>query len=220
MKAKISEIFRSIQGEGLYQGIPQIFVRFFGCNLQCSYCDTKLTYYQEKILKDILGEIYSYSNYHSIALTGGEPLLQVEFLQELSKLLKLKKEKIYLETNGVLYNNLKRVIEYVDIIAMDFKLPSSTGQAAFWKEHEEFLKIAQEKVFIKAVIGEATQVEDIYKAIEIIKKINPDIFFILQPQDSFEVLLNKKIIYFQAICREQNIKVNIMPQLHKKIGVQ
>jgi len=220
MKAEVSEIFKSIQGEGPYQGYTQIFVRFFGCNLRCSYCDTKLTYYQERTPEDALDEIYSYSNYHSVSLTGGEPLLQVEFLQELSKLLKLKKKKIYLETNGVLYDNLKRVVEHIDIVAMDFKLPTSTGQAAFWKEHEEFLKTAQDKAFVKAVIGETTQIEDIYKAIEIIKKINPDIFFILQPEDSFEELLNKKMIYFQTICREQNIKTNIMSQLHKKIGVK
>jgi len=89
MFAKIAEIFKSIQGEGIYQGESQVFVRFFGCNLNCQFCDTKLTSYRELTLDELLGQINSFSDYHSISLTGGEPLLQAYFLEKLAEQLKL-----------------------------------------------------------------------------------------------------------------------------------
>jgi len=149
MKAKISEVFKSIQGEGLYQGKDQLFVRFFGCNLDCSFCDTKLSSYKQLSLDELLGQIATFSDYHSLSLTGGEPLLQIDFLKELVEQLKKDGKIVYLETNGSLYQNLTRVIDNIDIIAMDFKLSSSTGMKDFWFEHREFLKVAKTReVFV------------------------------------------------------------------------
>jgi organic radical activating enzyme len=228
MKAKISEIFKSIQGEGLYQGALQVFVRFFGCNLNCSFCDTKLKYYQEKSLEDITGLIAFYKDYHSISLTGGEPLMQIDFLKELAQILKKMGKKTYLETNGTLPDNLEKVIDEIDIVSMDFKLPSSTGQESFWAAHKDFLKIASEKeVFVKAVIGLNTEEQDILQAIDIIKNVvgadfmsaRNNIQFILQPQNPFEVLLKKKLNYFKMICENNQVNVKIMSQLHKELRI-
>ena len=80
MKAKIADIFRSIQGEGIYQGVDQIFVRFFGCNLECGYCDTELLSYTEKTVDQTIREILNLGECHSVSLTGGEPLIQSCFL--------------------------------------------------------------------------------------------------------------------------------------------
>lgn len=221
MTGRISEIFQSIQGEGVYQGLPQVFVRFYGCNLNCFYCDTTLDFYKEMALDEISREISLYNNYYSISLTGGEPLLQVNFLEELARFLKEEGKVIYLETNGVLYRELSRVINYVDIIAMDFKLPSSTSQRCFWDEHREFLKIACSKdVFVKAVIGKDTILEDILTSVEIIKAVKKDVFFILQPQNPYEELLEEKLSFFQNICNNSNIYVKITPQIHKKLGIR
>ena len=219
MKAKISEIFKSIQGEGLYQGRKQVFIRFFGCNLSCSFCDTKLDFYRDMSVDDILKNIEIYKDYHSISLTGGEPLLvNVDFLKELCSKLKKESKIIYLETNGVLYKNLKILIDYIDIISMDFKLPSSTNLRSFWKEHKKFLEIAQKKeVFIKAVICKDTKSYDIIKSIEIIKSVNPKIYFILQPQNPYEDLLTDKLMYFENLCTKNNINIKIIWQLHKKL---
>ena len=84
-KAKISDIFKSIQGEGLYQGEEQLFVRLYGCNLQCKYCDTRLDYYEEKTVDELISLLDSdaFSGVQSVALTGGEPLLQPEFIKVL-----------------------------------------------------------------------------------------------------------------------------------------
>jgi hypothetical protein len=104
---------------------------------------------------------------------------------------------------------------------MDFKLPSSTFSKDLWQEHKSFLKIAAKKdVFVKAVVGKATLIEDIYMAIEIIREVKPDLYFVLQPQNPFEDLLRYKMMNFEEVCRRSNVKVRVMRQQHKKIGVK
>jgi len=72
MKAKIVEVFESIQGEGLYLGEKQIFVRFFGCNLNCNFCDTRPDRFMEYEPQELFKEIELYQDkYHSISFTGG-----------------------------------------------------------------------------------------------------------------------------------------------------
>ncbi|MCF7907535.1 MAG: 7-carboxy-7-deazaguanine synthase QueE [Candidatus Omnitrophica bacterium] len=220
-KGKISEIFKSIQGEGLYQGQAQVFVRFFGCNLTCRFCDTKLDSYQEFSIDELMSKIAFFDNYHSVSLTGGEPLVQVEFLRELSQRLKKAGKLVYLETNGTLYQNLKQVIDSIDIVAMDFKLPSSTESKDFWFMHREFLKVAQTKeVFIKAVIGKASRVEDLRIALAVIKEVNKDLLFVLQPENPYEEELKGKLNYFEKVCKERNINLSVVSQLHKILGVK
>lgn len=221
MKAKISEIFKSIQGEGLYQGEEQIFVRFYGCNINCAFCDTRLNGFEEKTVEEALKTILSYSDCNSVSLTGGEPLLHANFLKILSRRLKQEGKILHLETNGTMYENLKALINFIDIIAMDFKLPSSTKVKAFWREHEEFLKIAtSKKVFIKAVVGQNTNTQDILDSIKIIKKINTSIPFILQPENPFEGLLARKLADFKDFCVAEGMNVAIVAQLHKKMGMK
>ncbi len=221
MEGKIAEVFKSIQGEGLYQGLDQVFVRFFGCNLGCSFCDTKLDFYQKKTAPALLNEIDSFSDYHSLSITGGEPLLQIEFLKDLLKLIRKRKQKVYLETNGTLPENLEKVINYTDIIAMDFKLPSSTGLESFWDKHQEFLGIAKgKKTFIKAVVNTTTIVGDIYKMIEIIKGVAKKTTLVLQPQNPLEIMVKAKLEGFEQLCQEEGLEVKVIPQRHKRLGLK
>jgi organic radical activating enzyme len=221
MKAKISEIFKSIQGEGVYQGTEQVFVRFFGCNVHCSFCDTRLNNYSEKTVEEVLKDILLLGECGAVSLTGGEPLIYADFIKILAAGLKASGKTIYLETNGILHENLKEVIDLTDVIAMDFKLPSSTGLIKFWREHEEFLKIASAKqVFIKAVIGKDTGIEDIFESIKIIRKVKPDVPFVLQAQNPFEEELKGKLNFFAEVCLKERIDVRTMCQLHKILGVK
>jgi len=221
MKAKISEVFKSIQGEGPYQGFVQVFVRFFGCNLSCDFCDTKLKRWTEESIESLLEKIFVLDTCHSVSLTGGEPLLQLDFLKELAIELKNKGKTVYLETNGILYRNLEKIIDYVDIIAMDFKLPSSTAAKVFWQMHKEFLKIALKKeVFVKAVVNSSTELSDIIESIKIIKELKPDLCFVLQPQNPFEYFLGGKLKELEDICLKENINVKVIRQLHKELGVK
>ena len=198
-----------------------MFVRFFGCNLGCSFCDTKPDSYNLRTTSDLLDEIKALGVYHSLSVTGGEPLLQIEFLKDLLKHIKLEGQKVYLETNGILWENLKKVLDYIDIVAMDFKLPSSTGLKPFWGKHKKFLKIAGNKdIFIKVIIGRETNIEDIRKTIEIIKETRRNSTLVLQPQNPVEIMVKGKIKNFEEVCKKEGIKTKVIPQLHKRWGLK
>ncbi|MCP4651788.1 MAG: 7-carboxy-7-deazaguanine synthase QueE [Candidatus Omnitrophica bacterium] len=218
---KIAEIFKSIQGEGIYAGVEQVFVRLFGCNLKCSFCDTPLERYDEKSVSQIVSEVRQFGKVHSISLTGGEPLMQIEDLIELSKSLKNEGYLLYLETNGILYENLTKVIEYIDIIAMDFKLPTTTDQQSLWEDHREFLKIAKGKdVFVKVVIGKLTQIGDVLEALKIIKDIKSDLTLVLQPENPFEHALGGKVAFFKMLAKLHGMNIKVIPQKHKQLGIR
>jgi len=223
IKGKITEIFRSIQGEGLYFGEEQIFVRFFGCNLRCKFCDTRLNRFTEYDPDELLEEIKLYKNGDStVSFTGGEPLLQNYFLKEALKLTRREGYKNYLETNGTLHSALEDVIDDVDIVAMDFKLPSSTGLKDFWHHHRRFLEVASQKeTFIKMVICRDTNEEDFKAGIELIKEINNFLILVLQPNSYDDSLyMHKKIDALKDIAKTSHITACLIPQLHKKIGVR
>jgi len=221
MKAKISEIFKSIQGEGLYLGRSQIFVRFYGCNLACGYCDTMPVSFKEMDLADVLSAIPRDGKHHSVSITGGEPLLYVDFLEVFLPILKTRGETVYLETNGILSNSLKRIIKNVDIIAMDFKLASSTQDQDYLYEHKKFLELASKKeVFVKIVVTEGTRGVEIAKSAKIIKEINPKINLILQPQYLYEEKLSTILKDFKAVAEKYINNVEIIPQVHKLLGVR
>jgi len=224
MNAKILEIFRSIQGEGRYAGVPQVFVRLFECNMHCVWCDTPASIgdgkreYQKLGLEEVLTQVNAiYDNAHSVSITGGEPLLQKDFLKGFCHALHREGKKIYLDTNGTLPDALQELIKDIDIIAMDIKLPSSTKQKAFWAEHKEFLKVAvRREVFVKAVISLDTHPQEIIKAAKLVAAIDPDILFILQPNylDMKKGII-EQCLGFQKSCAKILKDVRILPQVHK-----
>jgi len=220
---KITEVFRSVQGEGLYFGEEQIFVRFFGCNLKCKFCDTTLDRFAEYEPEELLQELKLYKNGHcTIAFTGGEPLLQKYFLKAVLKLTRKEGYKNYLETNGILHGALEDVIDYVDIVAMDLKLPSSTGLKDFWYHHRRFLEVASKKeAFLKMVICHSTNQEDMKEGLRLIKEVNKALILVLQP-NSYEESgsMWEKLELFKDIAKDNHITACIIPQLHKKIGIK
>lgn len=221
-KAEVVEIFTSIQGEGLYLGESQVFVRFFGCNLSCKFCDEgKKTNFSEYSSEEVVEKIVNEGR-EVISFTGGEPLMQADFLRELLPVLKKKGLKIYLETNGTLKDKLLEILDYVDIISMDIKLPSSTGIAPCWDAHSEFLKEASRKnVFTKSVVTAQTLLSDIEMAVSIVGTVDKNIPFIIQPvsyNGNIEVvdLLDS---FFDSAKKALN-DVRIIPQVHKILGVR
>lgn len=232
-KAAITEIFSSMQGEGIFVGTRQIFVRFKECNMECGFCDTPNTaqakeYSAGQLIHEIktLDKNQAGGAHHSISLTGGEPLVYAEFLKKLLPSLKEEGFKVYLETNGTLPDKLRDVIDLVDIVAMDFKLPSSTNGKPYWEEHEKFLKIAsKKKVFVKAVVTADTKKSDIEEAITLIKKIDAKIPFIIQPatpvKDMDKVISQNRLQEFFDLTLKGGIKDSrIIPQVHKIMGIK
>ena len=223
-KAKISDIFFGTQGEGIYAGSPQVFIRFYGCNCSCRFCDTHLTAYDKYTSLELYRRVKEFKRpYHSLCITGGEPLLHRDFLKEFLRLVKYEGITTYLETNGILADTLNELIEDIDIIAMDFKLPSSTAMEQFWSEHQKFLRVALEKeVFIKMVICSTTDRHDIDEAIALILKLRAEkIPVVLQPNffDLGKELL-AKMRRLEKYCSRQLAEVKVIPQLHKITGAR
>ncbi|MBW2197230.1 MAG: radical SAM protein [Deltaproteobacteria bacterium] len=102
MTLLINEIFYSIQGESIYSGRPCIFVRLTGCNLRCTYCDTRYAYEEgvEMEIAEIIRRVAAY-NCRLVEITGGEPLLQTETPLLIFRLLENGYE-VMMETNGSL----------------------------------------------------------------------------------------------------------------------
>jgi 7-carboxy-7-deazaguanine synthase len=122
LSLKVNEIFYSIQGESSYAGRPCVFIRLTGCNLRCSYCDTRYAYEEgtDMEFQQLLTQVSAY-RCSLIEITGGEPLLQADTPPLIRRLLE-KKFTVLLETNG------SRNIRTVDdrcIKIMDLKCPSS-----------------------------------------------------------------------------------------------
>jgi organic radical activating enzyme len=225
VKAKINEIFVSIQGEGKYVGQNQCFLRFYDCNLDCSYCDTDTAEFKEYASVELIEEIKRSTaklEIRTVSLTGGEPLLQRDFLLEFLPKLKSAGYEIYLETNGVLHDEMFDLIDYVDVVAMDIKLPSSTKQKDFWREHTEFLKVAKAKdVFVKTIICIETTIDDLKKAVDLVAKIDTTIQFILQPNSQeLSKELADKLKEFKDYAKGFLLNVKLIPQLHKVLGVK
>lgn len=226
--AKIVEIFKSIQGEGKYAGAEQIFVRFYKCNMHCSWCDTphsigdKNQSHKTLELSELQNEIEKLLPAHSISLTGGEPLVQADILAELIKLPANQGRSFHLETNGTLPAELKKVIDLVDVVAMDIKVPSSTNDRAYWDEHLEFLKIARQKdCFVKLVVSLGTTEDDISKAINLVAQVDKNILFILQP-NSYE--LKQGVVElctkYAALASGSLTQVRVLPQMHKFLKIR
>ena len=220
-KIKIKEIFTSIQGEGPYIGYNQLFIRFSNCNLKCNYCDTdyktNLVNYSAEELANIVN---STKNIHSVSLTGGEPLYDVDFL---ITFLPLVNKKIYLETNGTLAENFGKIIKYTDIIAMDIKLNSCTQSGNFFAIHERFINIAishNKEIFLKAVFDENITNEEIDNTALLAEKYH--LMLVLQPKMNGEILKlsTKEITYIFNRFNEKYNNVRLIPQVHKFINVQ
>lgn len=200
-------------------GEKQVFVRFHGCNLSCGFCDEKdKTFFSEYTPEGLIEKIVRLGDF-TVSLTGGEPLLQVDFLK---KTLPGLKRKIYLETNGILWDSLSQLMDYVDAISMDIKLPSSTGLRPFWQDHSMFLKEAAGKeVFVKAVVTDQTILSDIEAAAAIVRSVDKNIPFIIQPV-SYNNKVEKITLlpeFFKAADKTLS-DVRIIPQVHKILGVK
>lgn len=224
-KAKIREVFKSIQGEGPQVGELQVFVRFCGCNLSCKYCDTdfEISKSKEYTSNELLNVIESLGKPipSIISLTGGEPLLSTKFLKEFLRLAKRKGFKIYLETNATLPDNLLDVLDWIDIVSADIKLPSATGMQLDKENLKRFFALSSDKeLFAKIVFDENITSDEIDFAVELAKSYDFEI--ILQPMmigDNMSVSVDfaQSLLYkFYSKYKQ----VRLIPQVHKFLNVR
>lgn len=222
MEGYVREVFTSIQGEGIYCGKRMTFVRFLGCNLSCNYCDTPETQAMDgvfvgngKVMQNptSVDTILAYVDTRIVTLTGGEPLLQVEFAQSLCERLKPLGKIVYLDTNATLPDALHAIIDNVDIVSLDFKVPTATGRPPLWKEHTACLEISSSKdVFVKMVINENLLPRELETACAIIEQVDRSIPLVIQPVFASDGI---DLLGIQRKALDRIDDVRIIPQVHK-----
>ena len=206
---KISEIFYSIEGEGIEIGRPEIFIRLTGCNLRCIWCDTKyaLENGKEMSIEEILQEVGKYPC-KSVSITGGEPLLQKRELLELVRQLKALDYWIQINTNGTIFD--EEIFGLVDLISMDCKCPSS------WMESDhDILRRTKElfdsKTQFKFVISDEEDYEYAKKIVTSLDASN----VVFQPEWNSKKFTGELV----DLVKRDNLNVRVILQQQKMIWV-
>ena len=244
VEAPLIEIFSSLQGEGVLIGCRQVFLRFAECNLDCAYCDTPFqagpTCRVENppgsgrfdsrdnpvrlaVITELLADWQrnSHQMHHSLALTGGEPLLHADILREwLPEVRPLL--PVFLETNGTLADQLDKVLPLIDFVSMDIKGAAVTGVATPWAEHARFLALAGDRLCqVKLVVDGATTEAELLGAARLVHQHAPQTPFILQPRTlvSGPALGGTALLGLQELAATVHRDVRIIPQVHPWLGV-
>lgn len=210
---KIAEMFSSINGEGTHAGQLAFFIRFTGCNLNCSYCDTKWANvpdakYTEMTAEEILDQVKK-SGIKNVTVTGGEPLIQQEIFP-LLEMLCGDGRYVEIETNGSAdVSAVLKIKENRPALTMDYKLPASGMESRMLTENFNLL---EKKDTVKFVAGSRADLE---RALEIIREfgliekcsvyISP-VFGEIEPAEIVDFMLENKLN-----------GVNVQLQLHKFI---
>jgi 7-carboxy-7-deazaguanine synthase len=202
---EVSEVFFSIQGEGVDIGLPTVFVRTSRCNLECNWCDTTYSWEpgEERKVRDILEEVLSY-DVKRVCISGGEPLLQAVEVTELSRALEAEGCDVSIETNGS--------IDILEVdrgprtrVLMDIKCPSSGMQ-----DRNMFTNIANLRSddLLKFVIAHQ---EDYIYAKRLLERQRPPCPVVFQPVGGLDLRdLAERVL-------EDRLDVRVLLQLHRFI---
>jgi len=248
LRAPLAEVFTSIQGEALFAGLQQVFVRFRGCDLNCPWCDTPAAHEMEgdcwcqtrpgvrgwsipnpvsvADVEDAVKRIIRANGptaIHSISITGGEPLLYPEFVAALGATLQPLQLPIMLETNGQRPRDLERVLRFIDWVAADYKLDSAMGRPLDGDARAEFLHVAQRKrAFVKIVLTDAATDEELAEVFALIASVDAGCPVFLQPVTPIAGARPPRgidLMRFQALATRSLRDVRIMPQIHKLLDL-
>jgi 7-carboxy-7-deazaguanine synthase len=241
--ANIYEVFNSLQGEGPYVGTRQVFVRFQGCPLTCVYCDSvgarryKSSRRAEsgrssslknpvsaKALARLIESLWTPATQH-ISLTGGEPLLNADFILELAE---ESGRPMYLETNAFSSRRARRLKESICIAACDIKLPehgATSAYAQLFREELRTIKLfhkSQVDVFTKVVAMNETMSETIAHVARHLAAIDTNLLLILQPVAPLPRLIppeSHQLLQLMDVAARYLRHVRVIPQVHKKLGI-
>jgi len=167
---KVVEVFKSIQGEGVYTGVPVVFVRMGGCNLACEWCDTKYSWGDEFIeygVDELVAEIEACADgCKTICFTGGEPMLQQDELEGVAMLLHVKEYTLHVETNGTIPPEriMSRCIDFWSVSPkMQYTPPNTIVK---------FLKKFTNQAQLKFVVSSEQDTQGIMKYVDALSEIS------------------------------------------------
>ena len=216
---KISEIFYSIQGEGMLAGVPSVFLRTSGCNLRCTWCDTPYTSWNPEgddlALDTILADVRGHGSRH-VVVTGGEPLIQQEIVQ-LTQGLKDLDLHITIETAGTVYQPV-----VCGLISISPKLANSTPaqrDGGRWTAQHDRLRyqpdvlkqlMAEYPYQLKFVVSDPGDLSEIEA---ILKQTNADRSrVLLMPEGTSSEALSERARWLVEICKREGFRYG--PRLH------
>lgn len=237
-RVRVSEIFTSVEGEGIFIGKKTLFIRLSGCHLKCRWCDTRyalpldsgIDYQVEEIKDMIVKELQPFT--YKVNFTGGEPLLQIEAVIQLADFIKRHTNlKTYMESSCFDSELFSKILPYMDICKVEFKTEDSK---VVEDEHYDNLLLNEfrclelavqnnKTTYIKIVVTNSTKLDSFKNLVyNISKKIRTsDIMgFVIQPSDSIDQPTVNKLLDVYDIVQPMYPEVRIIPQLHKVIGAR
>ena len=243
---KISEVFASIQGEGLSVGSMQLFIRTYGCNLRCRNCGVQEHLEPEdsftirpwpgqrmirvsnpisaKELFEKVSEAFPLKSFHSIAFTGGEPMYQTDFLMDLLPYFKKDDVPVFIETNGTLHNEFEQLKPFVTFWSVDLKLSGKWGlnTAFIMKKHKKFFEnIDHKNCYIRITLDSNDDAELIVNQIKEfdLKKYS----LVIQPFTKAPSHVNdwdtNTILEWISLFYPYFSEVRWIPQVHKLLRI-
>lgn len=217
---KISEIFYSLQGEGINTGKPVVFLRTSHCNLACSWCDTKYTWdwdnydytveVKEMSVEDLIDSISRYQSKH-LVITGGEPMIQQRQLLPLIKEVKELGYFIEIETNGTILpeGNLDQLIDQWNVSP---KLSSSANDKRSREIENCYLFFSNHlKCYFKYVINDSNDLRELQGLVEKYRIPASKIILVPQGNERNEIITRGK--WLSEICKKNGYILSMRLQI-------
>lgn len=243
--AVVSETFVSLQGEGTHVGRRHLFVRFAGCPLRCQWCDTPgsllpvatcrvygpdgVEVHPNPLDRDGLDAIVdrlaaAAPPLHALALTGGEPLAQVGFLEAWLPARRTRLP-VLLETAGIFPDRLARVLPLIAIASLDVKCPSNSGERPLWDEHAACIAAAVAagvETYVKMPVDGATSDADVEHGARLAAAGPVPLFLtpIAGAPPATAGIDAAGLDRVHGVASRVHDDVRVMPQLHKVLGVR
>lgn len=218
-RLRIAEIFASVQGEGVWAGIPSAFVRVSGCNLRCAWCDTPYASWNPEghtyEVQQIAEKVEAFGLNH-VVLTGGEPML-FDPIDELATALRAQGKTITIETAGTIFRDLP-----CDLMSISPKLGNSTPSDPVWRDRHEALREQPETVQrliethpyqLKFVVNPdvSDDISEIERLLATLEGVEPD-RVLLMPEGSDSATLWRRARMLVDACLEHNWR--LAPRMH------